>query len=207
MDIKAELVKDLREKTGAGFMDCKAALVESKGDFEKAVEILRIKGIAKASKRAGKVAKDGIVYSYIHPGSRVGVMIEMNCETDFVARNEGFVALAKDIAMQIAAASPRFLDKESVPSGVIESEKRIYEQQVKDSGKPEKALPKIVEGRMQKFYQENCLIDQPFIKDESKSVGELIKDSIAKIGENISVRRFTRYQVGEGIEDHAKTKV
>jgi len=200
MEIKAEMVRTLREKTGAGMMDCKGALQESSGDFEKAIEILRIKGMAKAAKRSARVAKEGIIYSYIHPGSRIGVLLEVNCETDFVSRNEDFLAFVKDIGMQVAAASPRFLNKESVPKEVIETEKRIFEEQAKESGKPEKAIEKMIEGKLNKFYQEACLLEQPFIKDESKSVTELVKELISKIGENITVRRFMRFQLGEGTE-------
>jgi elongation factor Ts len=200
MDIKADMVKNLRDKTGAGFMDCKAALQESSGDYDKAIEILRIKGVAKAARKAERLAKDGLIYSYIHPGSKIGVLVEVNCETDFVARTDDFKNFVKDIAMHIAAANPRYLNVEAVPAEVLGNEKRIFEEQAKESGKPAKAIEKMIEGRIKKFYQESCLMEQPFIKDEAKSVSDLLKDSIAKIGENISIRRFARYQVGEGIE-------
>ena len=200
MEIKAETVKTLRDKTGAGFMDCKGALAEANGDFEKAIEILRVKGIAKAEKKAARVAKEGLIHSYIHPGSRLGVLVEVNCETDFVARNADFINFVKDVSMHIAASNPKYLNRDQVPKEVADKEKDIYEQQAKESGKPEKALPKIVEGRMNKFFEEVCLMEQPFIKDDKKNIEALIKDIIAKIGENISVRRFVRFQIGEGAE-------
>lgn len=200
MEIKAGDVKNLRDKTGAGFMDCKAALAESKGDVEKAIEILRVKGISKAAKRSERTAKEGLIHAYIHPGSRIGVLVEVNCETDFVSRNEDFQGLVKDIAMHVAAASPRYLDKETVPKEVIEKERSILEQQAKESGKPEKAIEKIVDGRLRKFYEENCLLEQPFIKDDKVTIAGLIKDKIATIGENMSIRRFARFQLGEGLE-------
>ena len=200
MEIKADTVKNLRDKTGAGFMDCKKALAESKGDVDKAIEILRVKGIAKAAKKSARAAKEGVIHSYIHPGSKIGVLVEVNCETDFVARNEDFRQFVKDISMHIAASSPKFLSSENVPEDVKEKEKSIYEQQAKESGKPEKAFPKIVEGRMKKFFEESCLLEQPFIKDDKQTVKQILQERISKIGENISIRRYSRFQVGEGTE-------
>jgi len=200
MEIKAEIVKNLRDKTGAGFMDCKAALSESKGNVEKAIEILRIKGITRAEKRSARVTKEGLVHSYIHPGSRIGVLVEVNCETDFVARNEDFVGFVKDLAMHIAAANPSFMTKDEVPAEVIEKEKIIFEEQAKKDGKPEKAIPKIIEGRVKKYYEDSCLMNQPFVKDEKQTISTLLQERITKIGEKISVKRFARFQLGEGTE-------
>ncbi|MFH1743494.1 MAG: translation elongation factor Ts [bacterium] len=197
MQISASQVKELREKTGAGMMDCKKALVETDGDMEKAVKFLREKGIADAAKRAGRSAQEGVIFSYIHPGNRIGVLVEVNCETDFVARNEQFQQFAKDIAMHVAASSPRYIQREEVPAAEVESEQEVLANQAKASGKPEKVIPKIVEGRLEKFYGQICLLEQPFIKDPDLTVQDLLKETIARIGENIIIRRFARYQLGE----------
>jgi len=190
-------VKELRERTGAGVMDCKKALTETNGDIEKAIILLREKGLAKAAKRAGRVAAEGIVDSYIHGNGRIGVLVEVNCETDFVAKNEEFRSLVKDIAMQIAAANPKYISKEDVPQEVIEKEKEILKAQAINEGKPEHIAEKIVEGRIGKFYEEVCLLEQPFIKDPDKNVSQLIMEKIAIIGENITVSRFARFEKGE----------
>lgn len=198
-EITAAIVKELREKTGAGMMECKKALEAANGDVEKAILLLREKGMATAQKKASRVAKEGLIASYIHAGGKIGVIVELNCETDFVARNETFQNLAKDIAMQIAAVKPLYVNREQVPAEVIEKEKEIYLAQAKASGKPEKVWEKIVEGKLEKFYEEVCLYDQPFIKDPNIKVKDLIVDAISKIGENIQVRRFARFQVGEDL--------
>ena len=200
MSISAKVVKELRELTGAGMMDCKAALKENGGDPEKAKTWLREKGIASAAKRAGRVAAEGAVCSYIHMGGKFGVLAEINCETDFVARGEQFQGLCKDICLQICSAAPRWIRREDVPAGVIESEKQIYIKQMEDSGKPANILEKIAEGKLGKFYEENCLLEQPFVKEPKTKVEDLIKELSGKIGEKIDVRRFERYQLGEGIE-------
>jgi len=195
--ITAEMVKELREKTGAGMMECKKALEASNGDMEKAILYLRERGMAAAQKKASRVAKEGLITSYIHAGGKIGVLVEINCETDFVARNDEFKELAKDIAMQIAAAKPLYVKKEDVPQEVIDKEKEIYLAQAKSSGKPEKVWDKIVEGKLESFYQEVCLYEQPFIKDSKLRVKDLIAQAVGKIGENIQVKRFVRYQLGE----------
>ncbi|WP_126994247.1 translation elongation factor Ts [Thermosipho globiformans] len=195
--IDAKLVKELRDRTGAGMMDCKKALEEANGDMEQAIEILRKKGIAKAAKKASRETSDGIIAAYVHFNKRIGVLVELNCETDFVARTEDFQELGNKIAMHIAAMSPRWVRREDVPQEVIEKEKEIYRDQLKDSGKPEHVIEKIVEGKLNKFFEENCLYEQKFAFDEDKTVEELIKESIAKIGENIRVSRFVKYTVGE----------
>jgi len=200
MEISASAVKELREKTGAGFMDCKKALAETQGDFEKAVSWLREKGLAAAAKKAGRVASEGIVGSYIHAGGKVGVLLEVNSETDFVAKTEGFNALVKEIAMHIAAMNPQYVRREEVPAEVVEKEKQIFEAQAKESGKPANVIQKMVEGKVEKFYKENCLLEQPFVKNPDITIEKLVIENIAKIGENISVRRFARFKVGEGIE-------
>lgn len=196
MTISAELVKELREKTGVGFMECKSALQESKGDLEAAITILRKRGLASAAKKSGRETKDGLVGAYIHNG-KIGVMVEVNCESDFVARNPEFQALVKDIAMHIAASDPGFIRKEDVTEDVLASEREIYREQARATGKPENVLDKIVEGRMSKYYSEACLLEQPFVKDPSISVRDHIAAYIQKIGENIQVRRFVRYKLGE----------
>jgi len=199
MAITASMVKELREITGAGMLDCKKMLVETDGNIEEAVKLLREKGLAKAAKKAGRVAAEGIVMSYIH-GNRIGVLVEINSETDFVAKNEEFQAFARDIAMQIAAANPQYVSREEVPADVIEKEKEILRTQALNEGKPEKIVDKMVEGRIAKFYKEVCLLEQPFIKDSDVTVETLLKTKISKIGENLSIRRFARFEVGEGIE-------
>ncbi|WAM32359.1 translation elongation factor Ts [Caldicellulosiruptor naganoensis] len=198
--ISAEMVKELREKTGAGMMDCKKALEDANGDMEKAIELLRERGLAKAAKKASRVAAEGIVESYIHGNGRIGVLVEINCETDFVARNEEFRQFAKDIAMQIAAANPKYVSREEIPQDVIEKEKAILRQQALNEGKPEHVVDRIVEGRLEKFFEEVCLLEQPWIKNPDMKIKDLLAEKIAKIGENIVIRRFARFERGEGIE-------
>lgn len=198
MTISAEMVRELRSKSGVGIMECKNALKETKGDMEKAIEYLRKKGLSAAVKKQGRVASEGIVGSYIHAGGKIGVLVEVNCETDFVAKTPEFQQLVQDIAMQVAASNPLYVDQEDVPEEVIKKESEIYAVQAKDSGKPDKVIDKIVEGRLQKFYAEVCLLKQPFIKDTDKSVKDLIVEKISSLGENIVVKRFSRYQLGEG---------
>jgi len=195
--ITPEQVKELRGKTGAGVMDCKKALTEANGDMEKAIIILREKGLAKAAQKQSRSATEGIIESYIHGNGRIGVLVEVNCETDFVARNEEFKSLAKDIAMQVAASNPKYLSREDVPAEVIEKEREILRAQALNEGKPEKIVDKIVDGRMEKFFEENCLLEQPFIKDPDKKVSQLIMEKIAVIGENITISRFVRFERGE----------
>jgi len=197
MEISAQQVKELREATGAGILDCRKALAENNGDFDKAVASLREKGLAAAAKKVGREAREGVVELYSHGGGRVGVMVEVNCETDFVGRTEQFRAFAHDLALQIAAANPRWLDVADVPAEVLESEKTIARNRAIQEGRPEKALDKIVEGRLEKFYQDTCLLKQPFVKDESLTVGDLLKHTIATVGENIIIRRFARWELGE----------
>lgn len=198
--ITADMVKELRDSTGAGMMDCKKALTEANGDMTKAAEILREKGIAKAVKKAGRIAAEGIVDAYIHGDGRIGVLIEVNTETDFAAKNEDFKAFVKDVAMQVAATKPDFVRREEVPADVVEKEKEILKAQALNEGKPEKIIEKMVEGRIDKFYKEICLLEQPFIKDPDKTVQQLLTEKVAVIGENISIRRFVRFEKGEGIE-------
>ncbi len=195
-EITSDMIKELREKTLAGMLDCKKALVECGGDMEKAVEYLRKKGLSTAAKKSTRSAKEGIVTAYIHNNNKIGVLLELNCETDFVARNTEFQELAKDIAMQIAAASPQYVSSEDVPSDVIEKEKEIYREQMKDSGKPANVVEKIIEGKVKKFFTEVCLLDQEFIKDNKMTINDLIKNKIATLGENITVGRFERFQIG-----------
>ncbi len=199
-EVSAALVRDLREKTGAGFMDCKKALAESSGDVDKAVTYLREKGLAAAAKRASRTASEGQVASYIHANGKIGVLIEVNCETDFVARTPEFQGLVKDLAMQVAAASPRFLRREEVPAEVLEAERSIYRAQAEGTGKPAAVIEKIIDGKIDKFFADICLLEQPFIKEPQRSVGQLVTDAISKIGENIVVRRFSRFQLGEASE-------
>ncbi|SFG50087.1 elongation factor Ts [Desulfotomaculum arcticum] len=199
-EITAAMVKDLREKTGAGMMDCKKALVATGGDMDKAVDFLREKGLSAAAKKSGRITAEGLVESYIHAGGKIGVLLEVNCETDFVAKTDEFKTLVRDIAMQIAAARPEYVNKEEVPEPVVAKEKEILAAQAANEGKPEKIIQKMVEGRIEKFYKEICLLEQPFIKDSDKTVKQLITEKIATIGENISVRRFVRYELGEGLE-------
>lgn len=198
--VTAEMVKELRERTGAGMMDCKKALVAADGDIEKAIDELRTKGLASAAKKASRVASEGVVTSYIHAGGRIGVLVEVNCETDFVGKTAEFKQLAYDIAMQIAASNPDYVSREDVPEQVITHEKDVLKAQALEEGKPEKVIDKMVEGRLEKFYKERCLLEQPFIKDPDKTVQELIHEHVARIGENINVRRFARYELGQGIE-------
>jgi elongation factor Ts len=203
-EITAAAVKQLREKTGAGMMECKNALVEAGGNEERAIEILRERGLASAKKREGRIAAEGIVGSYIHMGGKVGVLVELNCETDFVARGDEFQQLVKDIAMHIAASEPRYVTREEVPAAVLEKEREIARKKAKsdpkNANKPDQVIDKIVEGQVTKFYEDNVLLDQPFVKDQAKTVGDLVTEKIAKTGERIAIRRFTRYKMGEGLE-------
>ena len=198
--ISAQMVKELRETTGAGMMDCKKALVETNGDMEKAVDYLREKGLAAAAKKSGRVAAEGVVESYIHGAGKIGVMIEVNCETDFVAKTPEFHSFVRDLAMQVAAANPQYLSRTEVPAAIIEHEREILRAQALNEGKPEKIVDKMVDGRVEKFYKDNCLLEQTFIKDPDKSVTDVVNAQISKLGENIVVRRFVRYQMGEGLE-------
>src|SRR5690349_22433231 len=197
VQIPAQLVKELRERTSAGFSDCRAALIESNGDIEKAISVLRKKGQAAAAKTATREASEGLVGSYIHAGGKIGVLVEINCESDFVARTEAFQHLTHDIAMHIAALDPRYVRREEVTPEMLEKEREIYKAQALATGKPENVVERIVNGKMEKFYEENCLYEQHFIKDESVSIGEMVNNAIAKLGENITIRRFSRFKVGE----------
>jgi elongation factor Ts len=197
MEISAQMVKELRERTGAGMMDCKAALAEANGDMEKAIEILRKKGLAKAAKKAGRETKEGLIISYVHHNGKIGVLLELNCETDFVARTDEFKELGNKIAMHIAAMAPKWVKREDVPADVIEKEKEIYREQLKDSGKPAQVIEKIIEGKLESFYQDNCLLEQKYALDQTITIKDMIQQAIAKIGENIQVSRFVRMQVGE----------
>ncbi|OFZ73409.1 MAG: translation elongation factor Ts [Bdellovibrionales bacterium RIFOXYD1_FULL_44_7] len=201
MEITANQVKELRERTGAGMMDCKKALSESSGDFEKAIEYLRKRGIASAAKKAGRATKEGLVASYIHGEGRVGVLVEINCETDFVARTEQFKQFVKDVSMHIAAANPLWVSSDEVPSNVLAKEKEIAIAQMQGTGKPAAVLEKIAEGKVKKFYEESCLLNQPFIKDPNKSVEQLLKETIGSLGENMAIRRFARFVLGESTKD------
>jgi elongation factor Ts len=196
MEISAKMVKDLREKTGLGMMDCKKALVESSGDVDKAVEYLRKKGALKAAAREGRTTSEGRIGSYIHSNAKIGVLVELNCESDFVAKTEQFAELVKDLCMHVAAASPRWISSDDVPEDVVAKEKEIYMSQAKEAGKPDKMLEKIADGKLKKFYSEVCLLEQSFVKDTDKSVAEIIKEKIAQLGENITVGRFCRFQLG-----------
>jgi len=196
-EITAAVVKDLRDKTGAGMMDCKNALVEANGDVDKASEILRKKGIASASKKALRAVHEGRVEAYIHPGNKIGVLVEINCETDFVAKTDDFSAFSRDVAMQIAASSPLFVKREDVDQETIDRELDIYRDQAKNQGKPENIIEKIATGKLDKFYSEICLMEQPFVKDPDKTIKDLVTETIAKLGENISIRRFSRFKIGE----------
>lgn len=199
MEVSASMVKDLREKTGAGMMDCKKALADAGGNFEKAVDYLRQKGLATAAKRAGRIASEGRIGSYVHAGGKIGVMVEVNCETDFVAKTEDFQTFAKDIAMHIAASSPLYLRRENVPPDALEREREIFRAQARDAGKPEKIVEKIIEGKLEKFYSEVCLLEQSFVKDPDLTVQELLNGLIGKLGEKVEIRRFSRFQVAEGL--------
>ena len=197
MEISASLVKTLREKTGIGIMDCKSALIEAKGDIEEAVKILRKKGLAKAEEKASRIAKEGLVGSYVHIGGKIGVLVEVNCETDFVARNENFQQLVKDIAMHIAATDPKYMKRDEIPEDVIQQEREIYRCQLQNSNKPPQVIEKIVDGKMEKFYSEVCLFEQPFVKDQSITIEELISSNIVKMGEKIAIGRVVRFKLGE----------
>lgn len=197
MEVTAKMVKDLRERTGLGMMDCKNALTETGGDPEKAIELLRKKGALKAAKREGRATSEGRVGSYIHMNAKIGVLLELNCESDFVAKTDQYAELVKDLCMHVAASAPRWISPADVPEDVIGKEKEIYMTQAKQAGKPEKMLEKIAEGKLKKFYSEVCLIEKPFVKDQDKTVGELIKEKIAQLGENITVGRFARFQIGQ----------
>jgi len=200
MEISIDLVKDLRQRTGAGVIDCKTALREAKGNVDAAIDYLRRKGLATAAKKAGRIATDGLVASYIHAGGKMGVLVEINCETDFVAKTEDFQAFVKNIAMQIAATNPQYVRREEVPAEVIEKEKDIYRTQALESGKPAKVIDKIVDGRLERFYSEVCVLEQTYIKDSDQTVKEVLDAMIAKVGENINIRRFARFQLGEGLQ-------
>jgi len=200
MEVSSTIVKELREKTGAGFMDCKKALTETEGNLEKAVDYLRQKGLAAAAKKADRVAADGAVGAYVHPGGKIGVLVEINCETDFVARTTEFQTLLKDMAMQIAAANPRYVRPADVSGEEIEREREIYLRQAQESGKPEKFIEQIVQGKMERFYSEVCLLEQPFIKDPEKKVSDVLTEAITRLREKIEVRRFARYLLGEGVQ-------
>ena len=199
-EITAQMVKDLRDSTGAPFIDCKKALEEVSGDMDKALDILKIRGVAKASKKVGRDTPEGTVASYIHAGGKIGVMVEVNCETDFVARNEEFQEFAREVAMQIAASNPLYVSKEDIPESDLEREKEVMKAQVLESGKPDNIAEKIVEGKIEKFYEEVCLLNQTYIRDSKLKIDDLLQALIAKIGENIKVRRFTRFQLGEPLD-------
>jgi elongation factor Ts len=200
VEVNATMIKDLRERTGAGMSDCKKALVEVSGDMEKAIDYLRAKGLAKAAKKAGREATEGLVTSYIHGSGRIGVIVEINCETDFVARNDDFVAFTKDVAMQIAAMNPLFVKKDEVSADLIAREREVLMAKAKESGKPEPVIQKMVEGQISKWMKEICLLDQSFVKDSDKTIDQLQQELIARIGENIKIRRFVRFELGEGLE-------
>ncbi len=197
MTITAQTVKELRDKTGAGMMDCKKALNETDGDVEKAINYLREKGISKAAKRAGRATSEGIIYSYIHPGSKLGVLLEVTCETDFVARNDEFQNFAKDVAMQIAAANPIAIKREDIDQKLIDTEREIYRQLALNEGKPEKIIDKIVDGKIEKYFAESCLLEQPFVKDNDRTMNNILTELIAKIGENVAIKRFARFMLGQ----------
>lgn len=197
MNIDAKTVKELREKTGAGMMDCKKALIEANGDIEKAIDNLRKAGVTKAAKKSTRSAKEGLIYSYIHHGGRLGVLLDIGCETDFVAKTDGFVDLARNVAMQIAATNPVALNRESVPEDVVDHEMDIFTDQAKSTGKPDNVIEKIVEGKMNKYYQDNCLMEQVYIKDSDKKISDIVTETIATLGENITINRYVRFAVGE----------
>lgn len=197
VEISAAMVKELRQATGSGIMDCKKVLVEAEGDMEKAIALLRKKGLAKAAKRAGRSTSEGIIYSYIHTGSRLGVLLEVNCESDFVAKTQDFEVFAKNIAMQIAASNPVGLNPEDVDQAIVEKEREIYRAQMLEEGKPENIIDRIVDGKVEKFYKDVCLMSQPYVKDPQKTVTDVLKETIGKIGENIQITRFARFQIGE----------
>ena len=203
MDISMELIKDLRQRTGAGVVDCKVALHEAQGDMDKAIEHLRRKGLATAAKKAGRIATDGLVSSYIHAGGKIGVLVEVNCETDFVAKTEDFQSFVKNMAMQIAAANPQYVRREEVSQAVLDKEKEIYRAQALESKKPEKVIDKIVEGKLERFYSEVCLLEQTYVKDGDMTIKDVLDALVAKIGENIQIRRFARFQLGEGLQSRS----
>lgn len=203
MEITAKMVKELRDRTNVGMMDCKQALVECQGDMDKAIDFLRQKGLATARKRAGRETRDGLVHAYIHPGSKLGVLIEVNCETDFVAKTDQFQEFVHNLAMHVAASNPLSIDRESVPEAVLAKEKEILKAQALDTGKPASIVDKIVEGRIKKFYEEACLLEQPFVKDPDKTIQDLVNETVAQLGEAIQIRRFVRFQVGEEIESNS----
>jgi elongation factor Ts len=205
MEISIELVKDLRQRTGAGVIDCKTALQETEGNVDAAIDYLRRKGLATAAKKAGRIATDGLVSSYIHAGGKMGVLVEINCETDFVAKTEDFQAFVKNIAMHIAATNPQYIRREEIPTEVLEKEKEIYRTQALESGKPAKVIDKIVEGKMERFYSEVCLLEQTYFKDSDLTVKEVLDAMIAKVGENIAIRRFARFQLGEGLHSRSQS--
>ena len=198
--ITASMVKELRERTGAGMMDCKTALQDANGDIDKAIELLRERGVDAAAQKTGRIAAEGIVDSYIHFGGNIGVLVEVNCETDFVAKTDDFKSFVRDIAMHIAAANPQYLSRDDVPQEVVEKEREILRIQTLNEGKPEKIVDKIVDGRINKFYKEVCLLEQPYVRDPDKTVQDVVMETIAKFGENINIRRFTRYEMGEGLQ-------
>ena len=206
-EISAIAVKELRDISGAGMMDCKKALSEASGNLDKAMDILRKSGIAKAQKKSGRSTKEGMIYSYIHPGSKLGVLVEINCETDFVANTDDFINLNKDLAMHIAASTPISINREDISSDIIEREKEIYADQASQSGKPDNIIDKMIEGRMNKFYQDNVLLEQAFVKDPDKNVQDIITDTIAKLGENIVVARFVRFQLGEQLNHSSSSDI
>lgn len=201
MDITPGMVKELRDLSGAGMMDCKRALQESEGDVDRAREILRTKGLAAAAKRADRVAAEGVIDAYIHMQGRLGVLVEVNCETDFVANTDDFRALARDLAMQVAATNPRWISRDEVPPDVIEGERKVFEEQAREDGKPENVVPKIVEGKLEAFFKEHVLLDQPWVRDDSVTIGDLVAQTAAKVGENVQVGRFARYRLGERSTD------
>jgi elongation factor Ts len=203
MEISIELVKDLRQRTGAGVSDCKAALTEAQGNMEAAIDYLRRKGLATAAKKAGRIATDGLVSSYIHAGGKMGVLVEVNCETDFVAKTEDFQTFVKNIAMHIAAANPQYIRREEIPEEVLERERAIYRTQAQEAGKPQKIIDKIVEGKMERFYSEVCLLEQTYVRDPDLTIKEFLDAMIAKVGENISIRRFARFQLGERLSSQS----
>ncbi len=205
MDISVELLKDLRQRTGAGVIDCKKALQESKGNMEAAIDYLRRKGLATAAKKAGRIATDGLVSSYIHAGGKMGVLVEINCETDFVAKTEDFQTFVKNIAMHIAAANPQYIRREEIPEEILEREREIYRIQALDAGKPQKVIDKIIEGKMERFYSEVCLLEQTYVRDSDLTIKEVFDAMIAKIGENIAIRRFVRFQLGEGLSSQSSS--
>jgi elongation factor Ts len=203
MEISIELVKDLRQRTGAGVADCKAALMEAQGNMEAAIDYLRRKGLATAAKKAGRIATDGLVSSYIHAGGKMGVLVEVNCETDFVAKTEDFQTFVKNIAMHIAAANPQYIKREEIPEEVLDRERAIYRTQAQDAGKPQKIIDKIVEGKMERFYSEVCLLEQTYVRDPDLTIKEFLDAMIAKVGENVSIRRFARFQLGERLSSQS----